>query len=551
MRKPYDEPDLLPRIKEKIMALTDAENEAELQDEFEDINEYLEEQDSQRERKGLLAGWGMSLVLHALMLLILGFVVIVSNIMEDKPPVRAVLLDPPTPPPEDPKDIEFIEPEQVVVHPEETTNEVTVVTDIEIEVVEITTEDVEQEQNEAKGRDDAVSDSEMGGQGVAAFIGAGGGGKGAFGRSIGGDKRRIGQAFGPHGREVTTIMDMGLRWLMKHQSVDGKWDSDDYWLNCTDDGPKMEPGRTAAGDEDMAMTGYAILCFLGAGYDHRTPNKYRRVVQSGIDWLLANQKPDGLLGERNYEHPVATMALAEAYAMTNDHRLREPTQKAVDIILARQVRDGDGYPLGWDYTSPKLERMDSSVTVWNIFALKSAKAGGIDVGEGLEGSKRWLEGAWKASNINWQQLNDPYEDESIFPYTWNGKNGETKKDHLSFAGGCASVFLGYESGDIMLETMANDLENRFINNDKWKNNTYCLYYSSLFLFQMGKERWENMMNRYAPYLINNFVKEDGCRQGTWNFENQNWHGADTSHVLNHTYALLSLEVAIRYERVMK
>jgi hypothetical protein len=116
------------------------------------------------------------------------------------------------------------------------------------------------------------------------------------------------------------------------------WDVDGYPINCTLAGPKCEPGSAYTGaDGDAAVTGYALLCYLGAGYDHRTPNKYRKVVKTGLDWVVANQKPDGSFGKsRNYENGIVAMALAEAYAMTNDAALRDPAQKAIDYLLSVQ-----------------------------------------------------------------------------------------------------------------------------------------------------------------------------------------------------------------------
>ena len=84
----------------------------------------------------------------------------------------------------------------------------------------------------------------------------------------------------------------------------------------------------------MAVTGYAVLCFLGAGYDHRTPNKWRRVVKGGIDYLLANHN-DGVFDRRNYTQGIVTMAVAEAYAMTEDPALKDVSKQAVNVLLER------------------------------------------------------------------------------------------------------------------------------------------------------------------------------------------------------------------------
>lgn len=310
-----------------------------------------------------------------------------------------------------------------------------------------------------------------------------------------------------------------------------------------------QPGKNVNG-ADEALSGYALMCFLGAGYDHRVMSKYRRTVKKGVEWLLTQQNAEGVFGNRNYEHPIATMALAEAYAMSNDQSLREPVQRAVNVILARQVKsDGDeNYGgLGWDYVSPKITRMDSSVSGWNVMALKSAKAAGIDIQNGLEGSKKWLVGAWEAANPGWGNL-DPYGT-SVFPYTWNGASGETKKDHLSFVGSLCAVFLGFRSGDVIIDTMANDMDQRWFDTGKYKNNSYCLYYASLAAFQSGgvhwTEKWGHEKNGYVPWLIQTQMTE-GCQDGTWPHENENWHGWDTSPVLTHVYKTLALEVAFRY-----
>jgi hypothetical protein len=545
-------------IRGRVMSILNAKTDEELKQEFAEMDAVMEEQDKEYNRRRWVS-WLASAALHVSVLLIMATFVYTNMkpVDIDAPPMRIATMTPIPPRPEpQPKEPVLTDPINVVEHNQEVTADKTIFSDIQMDATEISTED-EVVSEVPKGRDEAVSDSEMGGNGAFAVIGTGGGGKGIFGkRSGGGDKRTIGRAFGPHSKGVITTLDSALRWLKRHQSPNGMWSATNYNVNCTGD-IKCEPGKGAQGG-DEAMTGYAVLCFLGAGYDHRTPSKYKPVVNKGIEWLLAAQKADGLIGSRNYEHPVAAMALAEAYGMTSDPALREPAQKAIDIIIARQSLDPKATDtayagLGWDYVNPNPSRNDTSVTCWNVFALKSAYGAGLNVKGGMDGSKKWLEGAWKAANKNWKDIRDPYKDTSIFPYIWNASNDVTEKDHLSFAGGCAAVFLGHKSGDIMLESLANDVEKRWLETGKWKNNMYCLYYSSLYAFQMSGERWIKWREAYVPYLIQRQWKdEDGeCKSGTWDFEKQSFHGSDTSRVLLHTYATLSLEVAIRYDMVQK
>ena len=355
-------------------------------------------------------------------------------------------------------------------------------------------------------------------------------------------------------RASECAVEAALKWFMRHQSPNGQWDVDGYPQNCTLPGPKCEPGTGHAddgGDGDTACTGYALLCFLGAGYDHDHPNRYRRVVQRGLDWLISAQNADGSFGSRgrNYENGVCTMALAEAYAMTNDPALREPAQKGVDNLLENQLQSDDGYPLAWNYKGPNPTRIDSSVSGWCVMALKSAKAGGLDVGDGLTGAKRWLEAAWKATNPDWADLEGGSEtaDESGFCYTWNPQSNEFKGSNRTCIGGLCAVFLGYRQGDVMLETMANWVMNHdFPDTQAYPTNTYYMYYNTLFIFQVGGERWKRWNDTVRDMLIDAQHANDDCFDGSWDWEGTKFHGSDTGRLLSTAYCCLSLEVYYRY-----
>jgi hypothetical protein len=431
--------------------------------------------------------------------------------------------------------------------------------------VEVSEREEESENPTPKGREEAVADSEMGGSGAFMAIGAGGGSAGMFGsRSGGGKKRAVGKFGGSKGSE--SAVDAALRWFKKHQSPNGMWEAEKYPANCTEE-PKCEPGKNyGSGDTTAAMTGYALLCFLGAGYDHQTPNKYRQTVKNGIDYLVSTQKPDGEFG-RNYENAVATMALAEAFAMTGDPALKAPAQKGVDIILKRQNKEGGGKDkdtgygdgLGWDYIGPN-NRNDSSVTGWNVMALKSALAGQLNVGNGMDGAKRWLDLVWKATNPDWAKKTDPYKDMTRFPYTYDTatkevkiaeepKPGATVDAHdMECVGTVCAVFLGHHAGDIMLETLCNYVMDHQTPK-AYPCNTYYMYYNTLAIFQVGGERWQKWNNSVRDMLVNAQIKGRGCFDGSWDFEGTKFHGFNTGRVLSTAYCCLSLEVYYRYAQV--
>ena len=498
--------------------------------------------------------WILSGVIHAAALGLMALVIQATAPIEDEPATRVVALAQPPEPIEKPE----IDEQVVPTIPIEVPIESTVTSpDHQLDVpVEAFTSEDPAEADVPKGRPEAKDASEMGGQGTFTAIAPGGGASGMMGRPTGGGKKKaLAKGGGSAGSEKA--VDGALRWFKKHQSPNGQWDVDGYAANCSDAGARCEPGSEHTGEEgDIACTAYALLCYLGAGYDHRMPGTFRTTVKKGVDWLVAAQKADGLWGERNYEHAIATMAIAEAYAMSNDPALREPAQKGIDLILARQAKEADGgYGLGWDYNAPNPARMDASVSGWNVMALKSAAAanGRLNIGQGMEGSKTYLDRAWKACNKDFV-AKDPYTDTSTFPYVWNSQTDavevERGGDHHDMAsvGALCAVFLGRLAGDPMLNSLANHIV-KHQTPTAYPCNTYYLYYNTLAMFQVGGDRWTKWNTTVRDVLVNAQRKEENCFGGSWDFEGTKFHGHRTGRLLSTAYVCLSLEVYYRYDQV--
>jgi hypothetical protein len=554
MKKHYRSVDITHKVKERLMSLTEVENQHELEQELALMDQQLQEDEREERRKTILS-WVGSLAIHATLLMLAATIAFtMAEPEQEVPPTRIVTLPiPPAKTPEEkPKERELIE--KIVLMETETENDNTPNPMTQLEAVDAITssEDVTETPSDMKkGREEAMSDSEWGGNAFVGVIGVGGPAGGMFGSRTGGGKVRARVKMGPFGKSADGTTEAGLRWLKKHQSPNGMWSATRYFANCTE-AIKCEPGADASGDEDAAMTGYAVLCFLGQGYDHKTPNKFRPVVKNGIEYLISIQKPDGLIGERNYEHPIATMALVEAYGMTSDPKLRTPAQLAVDMILVRQSYEKENDPysgLLWDYTKSNANRNDLSCSGWAIMCLKSAVGAGLNVKDSITGAKKSIERVWKAANPDWDKKLDPYKDTTIFPYTWNANTNVTDKDHLSFVGATCAVFLGHKSGDIMLETLVNDAINRWVTSGRYKQNNYSVYYLSMALFQMGGDRWKLALETLIPYAIQTQRKTEDCFDGSWDYADQQWPGSDTGRVLSTCYNILNLQVAYRYAQV--
>ena len=498
------------------------------------------------EVKKAVPAWIISIVVHAVVLGVLATMVVLVQPEKDDPAIAISHL--PEPEPEQIKPPEpRVEPKEVTIEVLPESDEVSPISELEVEVTEFSREEDNPVTDTPQGLENAIADSAMSTMpALAMAIGVSGDAASMWGgRTPGGKKRALAQGKG--GPRTERLVDGALRWFARHQSPNGQWDIDGYPANC-DEAPKCEPGTQHTGmDGDVAATGYALLCFLGSGYDHRTPSRFKPVVKQGLDWLVSVQKADGSYG-RNYEHAVAAMALAEAYGMTADPALRDPAQRAVDILIERQIRDAEGYPLGWDYVKHDT-RNDGSVTGWCAMAIKSAAAAGLEVKDSFAGVERYLEGAWKATNAKTTNL-DPYTDTTTFPYTWNQVTNEVKVNpggashDLAPVGMVIAVFTGRLAGDPMLETLANHVEKHQLPK-AYPLNTYYLYYNTLGMFQTSEARWERWNNAFVP-VLEAAQRDDGCFAGSWDAAGTVFHGHQTGRLLSTAYNCLSLEVYYRY-----
>ena len=145
-----------------------------------------------------------------------------------------------------------------------------------------------------------------------------------------------------------TAVVKGLDWLQKSQSAGGSWGA----------------------SNTSAMTGFALLCFLGHG-ETTASLPYGATVRKGVDWLVktgdaANGKFATFNQSGVYEHGIATYALAEYYVMTKDAAVVPLLKQAVTHIVEGQGKGG-----GWMYSYDKTAD-DLSVSGWQIQALKAA-----------------------------------------------------------------------------------------------------------------------------------------------------------------------------------
>ncbi len=319
----------------------------------------------------------------------------------------------------------------------------------------------------------------------------------------------------------------GIAWLVRHQRPDGSW-SLNYYEQCQGNGCS----HSQAMESDTAATGLALLPLLGAGYSHTIKSKYQDSVRRGIDWLVEHQQPDGnlFIGPPGmaymYSHGIGTMALCEAYGLSQDPRLKKPAQLALKFITDAQNPNTGG----WRY-SPGQEG-DTSVFGWQMFALRSGHMARLPISKHiLKGCSRYLDMA----AVDQHRIGYAYQP---------GRGGLSVV--MTAEALLSRQLLGWPRNYPPLvkgaAAIAADLET---NDDR---NIYYWYYATQLLHNMKNADWEKWNLKVREGLIGMQVKEEGCAQGSWDpvFPVMDRWGRTAGRLYVTSLSILTLEVYYRY-----
>ena len=127
----------------------------------------------------------------------------------------------------------------------------------------------------------------------------------------------------------------------------------------------------------VGITALAGIAFLGQG---SLPDRglYQEHVRKALDFILSSVHENGLVSADTshgpmYGHGFAVLFLAEVYGQTSDPRIHEALVKSIRLIIGSQNPEG-----GWRY-QPVPTEADVSVTICQVMALRAARNAGIKV----------------------------------------------------------------------------------------------------------------------------------------------------------------------------
>jgi hypothetical protein len=303
---------------------------------------------------------------------------------------------------------------------------------------------------------------------------------GAFAGRSGATKTKMLQEGGGSNLSEAAVA-RGLEWLALHQASDGHWSLHEFHRHARE---KPLPGgqtftcncegRTVRRN-DVAATAFALLPFLAGGQTHKPGGKaaqhdYSKTVAAGLHYLIGRQAKDaegkdGYFGGDMYAHGLATIAMCEAYGLTSDPLLKGPAQRALNYIVYAQDPSGGG----WRY-APRTPG-DTSVTGWELMALKSGQMSGLSVP--------------KLTLRKCEQFLDSVESTSKGGYRYTADREETIT--MTSVGLLCRQYLGVNPRNPGLLAGVKRLK---ANSPGRTNDLYYLYYATQVMHHMGGDAWQ-------------------------------------------------------------
>jgi hypothetical protein len=307
--------------------------------------------------------------------------------------------------------------------------------------------------------------------------------------------------------ETEKAIGLALDWFTRNQEEDGRWDI---------------ARHGGEGGHNVSATALALLCYMGWGATHMEPGPHQAVVSKGMQWLMAQVKPDGDVrgpGGTMYDHGIGAIALAEAYGLTRDPALRPLVEANVAFLKQHQNSQG-----GWRY-NPGDANSDTSVVGWQVMALVSARMAGVEVpAEILDRVGGWFD---RVGGGNHGGLYG-YQDRS-------------PRSPLVAQGLFSRQLLGVGRREPRNLESVDHLRNNLPSEKQ--PDMYLWYYGTLAMFQHQGPAWEEWNDRMKAILVGSQVTS-GEHQGSW--INGGQHQGRMGRAVNTALATLTLEVYFRY-----
>lgn len=284
--------------------------------------------------------------------------------------------------------------------------------------------------------------------------------------------RRAQAAMNP---KIKSAVERGLQWVAKSQNRVGRWD--------------------AKGEYRVPMTALAGIALLAEG-STTTQGRYAEQLRRATDYLIAQTKTNGLIGELNdhrytYGHGFSMLFLSQVLGEEEDlrrrQRLTEVLTKAVDFCVKAQTNAG-----GWGYVSAKDGGGfdEGSTTVTQVQGLRGCRNAGIPVPrEAIDKAIKYIHDC-------------TMPDGGI---CYSSKSRGSSRPAITAAAVACLFNAGEYQGDYVNKLLDFCKRNLFdVNNPRnaYGHWHYTYYYYSQALYRLGGNEWENFKERLYAKVLN-------------------------------------------------
>jgi hypothetical protein len=341
-------------------------------------------------------------------------------------------------------------------------------------------------------------------------------------------KKKLLRDYGGTESSESAVTD-ALKWLSRHQMPNGAWT---FQHNLVCRGACGNPGEPNRARAFNGATSLALLPFLGAGQTHVQGN-FKELVIRGLRFLIQNGKKGNKGGMQvldlsegggnMYSHGLSAITLCEAYAMTGDPELAGPAQAALNFITYAQCRDG-----GWRYRPHQSDGGDTSVTGWQVMALKSGYMGHLTVPpRTIQGSLLFLD---KVQSNNG----------SLYGYAGPSLN---IRPSCAAIGLLCRMYTGWDKTHPGIVQGVKELSKVGV----LKNDIYYDYYAAQVLRHYGGAEWDKFNVELRDWLVETQAKRAG-EKGSWHFPDSQSHRGpkEGGRLASTAFATMILEVYYRH-----
>ena len=281
--------------------------------------------------------------------------------------------------------------------------------------------------------------------------------------------------------QMKEVISRGLDWLVSVQSRSGRWTANN-------------------GEYPTAMTALAVLALTAEG-STTMQGKYALPIRHGVDFLLAQSRPNGLIGSQKdshytYGHGYAMLALAQVLGEEEDierrQQLVDVLERAVSFTVNAQTKAG-----GWGYVSAKdgNDFDEGSTTITQVQGLRACRNAGIPVPK-------------EAIDKAIQYINRCTHDDGGVQYS--SKSGGPGRPAIT----AAAVACLFNAGDYddkyvpkMLEFCRQNLSD--INSSAMGYWHYSHFYYAQVMYRQGGEAWDTYSSEIFKKILSE-AGENGC-----------------------------------------